>query len=427
MTPGAGRAAYAARMAFPDPRPWAQRHVLGIDIALAMALMVVLLAFSIGGLGYYSIPLAVLLTFAETAPLALRRVAPLLAALLIAAACLLQLFLGYGPLPANVAVLLVVYSAAAWAPRRDHSFVVLGLGVVGAFLAAVNWQLAYTYDSTVLALGQMAVLTMAVGVAWVLGDTVRRRRLVSERQAAQERALARDDEQRTRLVAQTERAAIAREMHDIVAHSLAVVVVQADGGAYAARTAQQRGDTDPALDQAAGTLELLAQTARTALTDTRRLVGVLRDEPGAEYAPQQGLEHLADLVERVRSTGLPVELAVRGDVSALPPDADLAAYRVVQESLTNVLKHAGPEAHGYVDVLRTPAVLHVRVSDDGAAVGPPDGEGNGIRGMAERVQVLGGTLRAGPRPGGGFEVVASLPVPPHHLPVPPQRHDGSQP
>jgi signal transduction histidine kinase len=205
-------------------------------------------------------------------------------------------------------------------------------------------------------------------------------------------------------------------MHDVVAHSLAVVVVQADGGLYAARAALAAepgiAADRAALERAAGTLETLAQTARESLAETRKLVGVLRDEgAGVEYAPLQGLDYLEELAARVRDSGTDVHVRVRGDVSDLPRDVDLAAYRVVQEALTNVLKHAGTGARVDVDVLRTPAVLLVRVSDDGA--GPHeggDGEGNGLLGMAERVEVLGGSVHAGPRPRGGWEVVASVPV-----------------
>ena len=195
-------------------------------------------------------------------------------------------------------------------------------------------------------------------------------------------------------------------------HLLAMLAV----GLYAARQALDQppaiGPDRAALERAAQTLETLADTARTSLADTRRLVGVLRDEgAGAEFSPLQGLAYLDDLVQRVRDSGVPVDVVVRGRTDDLPRDVDLAAYRVVQESLTNVLKHAGPAAHVDVDVMRTPAVLLVRVTDDGAGAPPDaDGEGNGILGMSERVEVLGGTVHAGPRPRGGWEVVATVPV-----------------
>jgi signal transduction histidine kinase len=352
------------------------------------------------------------LVVAQVLPLALRRVRPLPVAGVVAVAHLAQVVVSDGPLPSNFAVLVVVYTVAANATERWQSQAVLGAALLGAPIAALDWYGTSPRLDMVFTAG---VLAMVVVIAWVLGDVVRRRRLVVARLREQNEALARDQEQRAQLAAQRERAAIAREMHDIVAHSLSVVVVQADGGAYAARAALERtgdGAADPgALRDAAETLETVAATARAALADTRRLVGVLRESgSAAEYSPQQGLAHLDELVGRLTDAGVPVRLAVRGELDGLTREVDLAAYRVVQESLTNVLKHAGPGATAEVDVLRSPAVLLVRVSDTGRGPGEHDGRGNGIIGMTERVEVLGGTLYAGARTGGGFEVVASIPV-----------------
>lgn len=382
-----------------------------IDIALVAILLFwgVLVGGTVGSGG-------TLVGLLQVAPLLLRRRRPLTAAIGVALGCLAQVAIFDSPHPANIAVPIVVYSAAAFGDRRT-SLGVLGLGVVGAVMAAIDWSVPVGSgtDAIFLIAFQFVFIIMFVAVAWVLGDVVRRRRAVSARLEAQNRALARDQTQRARLAAQGERAAIAREMHDIVAHSLAVVVVQADGALYAARAAL---DAPPgiaadraALERAAATLETLAETARVSLSDTRKLVGVLREEgAGAEFSPLQGLAHLDDLVRRVVDSGVPVRLAVRGRTDDLPREVDLAAYRVVQESLTNVLKHAGGEASVDVDVMRTPAVLLVRVTDDGAGPGQHDGEGNGILGMAERVEVLGGTVHAGPRARGGWEVVATIPV-----------------
>lgn len=414
------RAAYAQGMDFVRRvRWWMQQSVFPVDAALAVAAWLACLVLE-GTSG--SVPFV--LSAVHVLPLAWRRTQPFLAALVIAAACLLQLVVYFGPMLSNVSVLAITYATAAYARERWHGRAVLGLGLVGGALGAMNWLAGYPSPlarSWVLeVLPTLLFMCMSVAVAWVLGDVVRRRRAVLSRLREQNAALARDQAQRSALVAQGERAAIAREMHDIVAHSLSVVVVQADGGAYAARLALERGASaaqDPqSLERAAQTLETLAATAREALTDTRRLVGVLRDQDGAaEYAPAQGLADIDDLVQRVRDSGVPVSLAVRGEVESLPRELDLAAYRVVQESLTNVLKHAGAGASVSVDVLRTPAVLLVRVTDDGRTSGlegtVPDGQGNGIIGMRERIGVLGGTLHAGPRAGGGFEVVASVPVP----------------
>lgn len=355
----------------------------------------------------------------QVLPLWWRRTRPLAAALLVAAGCLLQVLATPDPHPANIAVLVVVYSAAAFGSRRD-SRLVLGLGLLGAVIAAFDWSIMWGSREQwiVSVISQGLFLGLFVLVTWVLGDVVRRRKAVVDRLQEQNRALARDQAQRARLVAQDERASIAREMHDVVAHSLAVVVVQADGALYAARTALDQppaiGPDRAALERAAATLDTLAQTARSSLAETRKLVGVLREEgSAAEYSPLQGLEHLEELVQRVRDSGVQVDLAVRGRTDDVGQEVDRAAYRVVQEALTNVLKHAGPDAEVDVDVLRTPMVLLVRVTDDGRGLAPDsDGEGNGILGMAERVEVLGGSVQAGPRPRGGWEVVATLPTSP---------------
>ncbi|WP_151525787.1 sensor histidine kinase [Serinicoccus kebangsaanensis] len=394
------------------------RGVSWLPDALLVAVLLFLLLVT--GVGAGTLPLT-LVSLLLVVPLLWRRSHPLPVALVIAAGCLIQVLLVDSPVPANVAVLIAVYSAAAFG-NRTTSRLVLGLGLAGALIAALDWAGSiYGGLGYYLAVAAIQAVFMAcfVGVAWALGDVMRRRREVVARLQAQNRALARDQAQRQRLAAQDERASIAREMHDVVAHSLAVVVVQADGGLYAARQALSRGtdlDADRArvaLEQAAGTLETLADTARASLTDTRRLVGVLRDAGSdAEYSPLQGLAHLDELVERVRASGVDVDAHVRGEVGGLSPEADLAAYRVVQEALTNAMKHAGPDASVDVDVLRTPGVLMVRVTDDGrgALAQEPDGEGNGLLGMRERVEVLGGTVHAGPRRRQGWEVVATFPV-----------------
>lgn len=401
----------------------------------ALIVLILLFLVVVVGSGVADV-LALPVGLIQVVPLLWRRQYPLVVACVVAAGCLLQVLLVDAPSPANLAVPIVIYTAAAYGSRRD-SRIVLGLGLVGALIAALDWS-ASTYAGATAYLAvvafQTTFLALFVGVAWVLGDVVRRRKAVIARLTAQNRALARDQQQRERLAAQDERAGIAREMHDVVAHSLAVVVVQADGGLYAARQALSK-DPDAegdrvALERAADTLDTLAQTARASLADTRRLVGVLRDAgSAAEYAPLQGLAHLDDLVGRVRDSGVEVHARVRGEVGDLSREVDLAAYRVVQEALTNAMKHAGPDVEVEVDVLRTPAVLLVRVTDDGRGgeLGSGDGEGNGLIGMRERVEVLDGTVHVGPRRSGGWEVVATIPVdasPPDEPGAPPGARNG---
>ncbi|MGZ8740952.1 MAG: sensor histidine kinase, partial [Gaiellaceae bacterium] len=198
-----------------------------------------------------------------------------------------------------------------------------------------------------------------------------------------------------------ERARIARELHDVVGHSVSVMTVQASGVRRLLRPDQQR-ERDALL--------IVERTGREALAEMRRMVGVLRrPEEGPVLAPQPSLEHLDRLVEQAREAGLPVELRVEGDAFQLPAGVDLTAYRLVQEGLTNALKHAGA-TRAEVVVNYSDCALEVVVSDDGRGVGSDDGGGHGLVGMRERVSVYGGELDAGPRPEGGYRLRARLPL-----------------
>jgi signal transduction histidine kinase len=193
-------------------------------------------------------------------------------------------------------------------------------------------------------------------------------------------------------------------MHDVVAHSLSVVIAQADGGRYA-------GQADPT--SATQALEQISATGRQALTDMRTLLGVLREDGGEQYAPQPDVDAVPQLVTDVRASGLDVDLIVEGTPQPLSAGPQLAAYRIVQESLTNVLKHAGPASRAWVRLQWRPDALEVAVLDDGrgasAAIAEPDGMGHGVLGMRERAELHGGRLTAGPRHGGGYGVHATLP------------------
>ncbi len=242
-----------------------------------------------------------------------------------------------------------------------------------------------------------AFFATAIVAAWLAGVFVRGRREV----VAQAARTAAAERQAERAVAD-ERARMARELHDIVSHNLSVVVLQAAG-------AQAAGgqDADPALEK-------IEHSGRQALVETRRLLGVLR-QPGEqlgrpELAPQPGVAELAALAEGVRAAGLPVVLAVDGDPVGLPAAVDISAYRIVQEALTNVLKHAG-QASAQVRVRCAADEVLIAVTDNGAGPQPggPGGAGHGLAGMHERVALFGGELTAGARPGGGFAVRARLP------------------
>lgn len=241
-----------------------------------------------------------------------------------------------------------------------------------------------------------------------------RRSKLAEVAALRERAEAveREHAHAVQLAATEERQRLAREMHDIVAHSLSIIVVQADGAHYVA--AESPGDAGARLAQTARAIETIQSTARAALAETRRLVGVLHAAgDAAELAPAASIADIATLVQNVTDAGRPATLTVVGDPAAHGPlgaTGELTAYRIVQESLTNVMKHAGPGARAWVTLTHSPAGLGILVADDGRGAAMSDGQGNGLLGMRERVGALGGTLSTRNRIGGGFEVVAHLPA-----------------
>lgn len=245
------------------------------------------------------------------------------------------------------------------------------------------------------------IAVAAVGAAIFFA---RRARAEAERANEAEATAAREASTVQALAASDERARIAREMHDVVAHTLSVVVAQADGGRFAA-------PSDP--DAPVRTLETIAEVSRSALTEMRALLGVLRTPDGeAELGPQPSIGDIPTLVATTRDGGLDVSYVTTGTPRPLPIGAGLALYRIAQEGLTNVLKHAGPLATAYLQLRWGEDDVALTVSDDGrGAAAHSDGRGGGIRGMRERATVFGGTLSAGPKIGGGFEVRAVLPLP----------------
>ena len=411
---------------------WLRGHPFAVDVVLAAAVCFSTVFVLAGVGGTYdgdSLVVGLLLTV----PLAWRRVAPVAAAGAVALAGLLQLAVVDTLLLADVAAPVMVHALAAYAPRWAGQ-AGLAAGLAGAVLAAGRYAYYGDAQSFFTAAGAIAVTVVA---AWALGDLRRARlqQLVGLRERA--RLLEVEHEQEVRLAATAERARIAREMHDVVAHSLSVVIAQADGGRYA-------GQQDPAA--ATGALEAIAATGRQSLADMRTLLGVLREGGQEEYAPQPDVAAIDRLVADVRGSGLDVDLIVEGAPQPLGPGPQLAAYRIVQESLTNVLKHAGPAGRAWVRLHWRPDGLEVAVLDDGrgagAAVADPgadtevldggvledapqgrqavralvaergDGLGQGLLGMRERAELHGGRLSAAPRHGGGFGVHAFLPYRP---------------
>ncbi|HWJ82136.1 MAG TPA: histidine kinase [Nocardioides sp.] len=240
---------------------------------------------------------------------------------------------------------------------------------------------------------------------WAVGLFVRLRQQHVAALRAENARLEREQAEAARRAVAEERARIARELHDVVSHAIAVTVLQSRGAR------RKLGSDDAAVRTA---LDAIEQTNAAALGDMRRLLAVLRDTEGAEERadqrePQPSLARLDQLVEEVRAAGLPVELTLDGNRAAVPPGVDLSAYRIVQEALTNVLKHAGRQATAAVRLVFGPEELVVRVSDTGAGDGHGGGSGHGLLGLRERVAVVGGQLDAGPAAGGGFEVLARLP------------------
>jgi len=341
------------------------------------------------------------------APLVLRRHSPLLAMSLMTVTGLIHLVTIPGPTPGLFAVPVVAYSVARWVPGpRARSVIVVGL--IASFLGPISWFGPFSGNLMMLVLlwGAClgAVITpYAVGRRILELSEARQREIVAAEQHYQ--LLLAEREQQAQLAEASTRAMIARELHDIVAHSLSVMIVQAEGGRAVATRKPEA---------AVEALDTIAETGREALHEMRRIVGVLRGSPGgpagrADYAPAP---RLADIPELVARTSDRAQLAVHGTPVPCSPALELTAYRVVQEALTNFLKHAGPDARARVTLAYDPLQVTVDVVDDGPGVDDPtDGGGNGLRGMYERVTSMGGSLRAGTRPDGpGFRVTALLPV-----------------
>lgn len=315
------------------------------------------------------------------------------------------LFPGAGPF---LAAILALYSVAAFGTRRAARTILVVVLVLQP-VAAINSR-----DPNFDSWGEVAFGVVAFTSVWVWGDSRRLRR--QQLEMVQERAerAERERDERARDAVREERGRLAREMHDIVAHSVSVMVVQAG----AARRLVER---DPgAAAEAAGQVEA---TGRDALQEMRRALGVLRAEAGAtggdaaSRLPQPSLGDLDILVEGYRDAGLDVRLRTDGDVRPLPSGVELAAYRIVQEALTNTMKHAGP-ARAEVRVGFGDDALSIVVADDGRGAGfGPTEEGHGLAGMRERVAAYDGDLQAGPHPGGGFRVLARLPLERGHAPA----------
>ena len=420
---------------------WLRRNPRLVDGGLAL-----LLIFPGGGIPKLGVrDLLVTLPFAlgMVVPVVFRRQYPVGAFAAVIAVGALQVPLLRRPIGSDLAVLVMLYTLAACRPRRV-SLRGLAICLVGAATAVLRWHPTRPADGLYTIAAEAAVLAGPVLLAWLLGDSARWRR--SYYQALEERAarLERERDAQAQVAAAAERARIAREIHDVVAHNVSVMVVQADGAAFALDSSPQR---------AREALAAISATGRRALAEMRSLLGVLRDSasasgpepmpgllpgpglvsgpgPGLSLAPQPGIEELGDLLEQARAAGLPVSLTVSGLPRPVPQGEALAVYRVVQESLTNIRKHAGPRVTAAVNLEYADEGLVIRVTDDGRGAAATDGvaraglagtglagtglagTGHGLAGMRERIELYGGTVRSGPRAGGGYEVLARLPLAP---------------
>jgi signal transduction histidine kinase len=396
-------------------RAWLRAHPLAADVLLTVLMVAVAISgfasleASEEGLGGSREPdgWGVLLLVLMNAPLVLRRRAPLAVLGVVLAAGATFWVLDYPDSTGTFGVLLAVYTVGnRCARRRSLIGLAVALGVILCITTA--GVLSEDVDLPPSIIVANVIIFLA---AWLWGDGVRSRRAYLAELELRAETAEREQRSEAQRAVQEERARIARELHDVVAHSMSVMVVQAAG-------ARRLLAADPAVDhsstaRATEAMGHIEQTGREAMGEMRRLLGVLRSEGDeAELAPQPGLGDLPALVGSWREAGLPVELRVVGAVDDLPPGVDLCAYRVIQEALTNTSRHAG-QARARVEVVRADDALEVVVSDDGrGAAAAADGHtpGHGIGGMRERTALYGGTVQAGPRTGGGFEVRASLPL-----------------
>jgi signal transduction histidine kinase len=306
---------------------------------------------------------------------------------------------GYGTSVAQAAGWMCsLYAIAVWTDRRRF--------LTGVAVLAIGNVLAYLVSGPDANIKDAGIFTWLPILAMVLvRGAVRGREMRAEALAARAELLEREHELRAHEAVAEERARIARELHDLVAHNVSVMVVQAGA---------ERHALGPEQESTREALTSIEQAGRQALVEARRLLGMLRrKDDGSELEPQPSVDHIDVLVEQIERAGLPVTLAVEGERAPLPAGVDLCAYRIVQEGLTNALKHAGP-ARAEVVLRYAPRALDVEIRDDGRGPAHVNGHGesagHGLIGMRERVALYGGALETGARDGGGFAIHAHLPL-----------------
>ena len=373
-----------------------------LDVGLGALVIAIAVGTAIAApaaMGTLSPAAAIAITAVAGVAIAFRRRRPVPVLGVVAGAVLVEQWFGASLNFGSLALVIAVFTVASEAPRRTSLVV---LAVMPAYLAAAL-ALYAAIHATALELFVAEYLSgVAVFlVAWFAGDSVRtRRQRVQDLEARADR-LEREQAERARVAVQNERALIARELHDIVAHSVSVMVVQATA-------AQRILDDQP--DEAREAMHSIETTGREALGEMRRLLGILRSEEGrAPLEPQRGLAGIGAVIEGAGRGGVSVDLVVEGEPRPLSPGVDLAAYRIIQEALTNTIKHAAP-AHAVVQIRFEPDSLGLDISDDGSRREDTADPGHGLIGMEERVRLYGGDFEAGPRHPAGFAVHARLPT-----------------
>ncbi|MWA12678.1 DUF7134 domain-containing protein [Streptomyces sp. BA2] len=390
-----------------------RRHPTGVDGFWALALL------AMSGIGLVSMAdaegrdpkvAAAVVVLGMSVVVALRRKYTEKMLILAAVLGVIQLIFDVKTMPADFAMLVIIYTASADGTKWASRFALIG-GLCAAPLSSLRWpeENIGVFGSVFFTIFQMVPFALA----WVLGDSIRTRRAYFAQLEERADRLEKERAAQSKVAVAAERARIARELHDVVAHNVSVMVVQADGAAYV---------LDTAPEQAKQALETISGTGRQALAEMRRLLGVLRTgehQESGEYVPQPDVEQLDELIEQVRTAGLPVDFKVEGTPRPLPSGVELTAYRIVQEALTNTRKHGGENTGASVRLVYFDDGLGLLVEDDGKGAphelyedGGADGSGHGLIGMRERVGMVGGTLDAGPRPGGGFRISALLPLKP---------------
>ncbi|WP_441296805.1 sensor histidine kinase [Allokutzneria sp. A3M-2-11 16] len=385
---------------------WLRTHPLvGDTIMVAFLILLDVLSwglFNVPPENYYSVGALLL------CPLIIRRRQPVFAAGIIAFGALLRIFTHPDdlslPRVAEFGIFIALYTLVLLGNRR----VAIGYLLFSLAQSALLITRAYYENPGDENRVEWLLINIFWSVAlpafcWLLGEFVAARRAYHAEVEQRLRMLELERDQQTKIAVAQERTRIARELHDVVAHAVSVIIVQADGASFVIKE-------QPVI--AERSLRTIASTGRQALNELRRLLGVLRaEDENPEMVPQPNAGQLAELVDKVRSVGLPIELELTGDLDELPTGVGLGIYRIVQEALTNILKHAGPGAMATVRVDRREDSVTVQVLDDGFGT-PGDlvTGGNGLIGMRERAAVYGGTLDAGPREGGGWQVNALLPL-----------------